>query len=207
MEKTLSVRLSFWKRWSPGAGAMCLSLLCALTLSGTAYGQQMRVTGTVMSSTGTPLQDVTVQLGSPALPHSSPDFDPLTLANAVYGANGSLDTRLFREVRERRGLVYGASSALVANRDRGTFTISFSAVPSKIDAAVSGVWTAISVRSSRICAASSRVGVRTSARVVPRGFAINLWRMGSRNAAVLPLPVMAQASRSRPSRAGGMASA
>jgi len=80
-------------------------------------------------------QDVAVQLGAPALPRTSPDFDPLTLANAIYGANGSLESRLFREVREKRGLVYGASSSLEANRDRGTFTVSFSAVPSKIDAA------------------------------------------------------------------------
>jgi zinc protease len=80
-------------------------------------------------------QDVTVQLGSPALPRTSPDYDPLTLANAIYGAVGSLESRLFREVREKRGLVYGASSSLQANRDRGTFTVSFSAVPSKIDAA------------------------------------------------------------------------
>jgi zinc protease len=83
----------------------------------------------------TATQDVTVQLGAPALARSSPDYDPLTLANAIYGANGSLESRLFREVREKRGLVYGAASALEANRDRGTFTVSFSAVPSKIDAA------------------------------------------------------------------------
>ena len=63
-------------------------------------------------------------------------------------------------------------------------------------AAVSGVCTARSFRSSTICAASSRVGVSTSARVVPRGLSISLWRIGSRNAAVLPLPVIAQASRS-----------
>ncbi|HEY0613334.1 MAG TPA: pitrilysin family protein, partial [Candidatus Elarobacter sp.] len=80
-------------------------------------------------------QDVTVQLGAPALPRTSPDYDPLTLANAIYGGNGSLESRLFREVREKRGLVYGATSSLQANRDRGTFTVSFSAVPSKIDAA------------------------------------------------------------------------
>jgi zinc protease len=80
-------------------------------------------------------QDVTVQLGAPALARTSPDYDPLTLANTIYGANGSLESRLFREVREKRGLVYGASSSLEANRDRGTFTVQFSAVPSKIDAA------------------------------------------------------------------------
>src|SRR5665213_158909 len=80
-------------------------------------------------------EDVTVQLGAPALPRTSLDFDSLTLANAIFGGGGSMESRLFREVREKRGLVYGATSALAANRDRGTFTVSFSAVPSKIDAA------------------------------------------------------------------------
>jgi zinc protease len=82
----------------------------------------------------TATQDVSVQLGSPALPRSSPDYDPLTLANAIYGG-GSFESRLFREVREQRGLVYNVGSALHADRDRGTFTVSFSAVPSKVDAA------------------------------------------------------------------------
>jgi zinc protease len=83
----------------------------------------------------TATQDVSIELGSPALARTSPDFDPLVLANAIYGASGSFESRLFREVREKRGLVYGASSSLEADRDRGTFTISFSAVPSKVDEA------------------------------------------------------------------------
>jgi zinc protease len=83
---------------------------------------------TVLTAT----EDVTVELGAPALARTSPDFDPLVLANAIYGGSGSFESRLFREVREKRGLVYNASSALEANRDRGTFTISFSAVPSKV---------------------------------------------------------------------------
>ena len=43
------------------------------------------------------------------------------------------------------------------------------------------------------------------ARVVPRGFRIRWCRIGRRNAAVFPLPVMAVARTSRPSRSGGMA--
>ncbi|MEA2688940.1 MAG: zinc protease [Candidatus Eremiobacteraeota bacterium] len=83
----------------------------------------------------TPAQDVNVQLGAPALARTNPDYDALVLANAIYGG-GALDgTRLFREVREKRGLVYGAFSSLKAGRDRGTFTISFRAVPSKANAA------------------------------------------------------------------------
>src|SRR5512141_66368 len=72
---------------------------------------------------------------------------------------------------------------------------------------VTGVWVAIASSCSTICAASSRVGVSTSARVVPRGREISLLRIGRRNAAVLPLPVDAQARRSFPCIAGGIASA
>jgi zinc protease len=82
----------------------------------------------------TATQDISVELGAPAAARTAPDYDALALANAIYGG-GSLDTRLFHEVRERRGLVYTAGSSLEANRDRGTFTVSFSAVPAKIDAA------------------------------------------------------------------------
>jgi zinc protease len=82
----------------------------------------------------TPAQDVSVQLGAPALARNSPDYDALVLANSIYGG-GAFDARLFREVREKRGLVYGVYSSLQAGRDRGTFTISFRAIPSKVDAA------------------------------------------------------------------------
>src|SRR6266542_6610730 len=45
-----------------------------------------------------------------------------------------------------------------------------------------------------------------NARVARRGLGSNRWRIGRRNAAVLPLPVAAVARRSRPSRAAGIAS-
>ena len=61
---------------------------------------------------------------------------------------------------------------------------------------------------SAICAASSRVGVTTSARMAPRGLssAASCCRMGSTKPAVLPVPVWAQASTSRPASAGGITS-
>jgi zinc protease len=77
----------------------------------------------------TPAQDISVDLGAPALARNSPDYDALALANAVFSF------RLFRELREKRGLVYSADSSLQAGRDRGTIKISFRAVPSKVDAA------------------------------------------------------------------------
>jgi zinc protease len=82
----------------------------------------------------TPAQDVSVQLGAPALARTSPDYDAFLLANEILGG-GSFDARLFREVRVKRGLVYGAYSALNAGRDRGSLTITFRAVPSKVEAA------------------------------------------------------------------------
>lgn len=62
MEKNLSVRQAWLGGLSHGVGALCSSLLLAVVLSGTALGQQMRVTGTVMSASGSPLSDVTVTL-------------------------------------------------------------------------------------------------------------------------------------------------
>jgi zinc protease len=85
-------------------------------------------------SVETAQQDVSVQLGAPSLARTSPDYDALRVANEIYGG-GSFDARLFREVRVKRGLVYGAYSSLAAGRDRGTMTITFRAVPSKVEAA------------------------------------------------------------------------
>ncbi|OGL05659.1 MAG: hypothetical protein A3I03_12270 [Candidatus Rokubacteria bacterium RIFCSPLOWO2_02_FULL_68_19] len=78
--------------------------------------------------------------------------------------------------------------------------------PPKTAAPDIGVCMAIWFRCSSIWAASSRVGVTISARVTPRRLGMRRCRMGSTKAAVLPLPVMAQASTSRPSMAGGIAS-
>ena len=63
---------------------------------------------------------------------------------------------------------------------------------------------------SPICSASSRVGVRISARMAPflgAGRLASSWSMGSAKAAVLPVPVWAQPIRSRPASTGGMAPA
>jgi hypothetical protein len=64
------------------------------------------------------------------------------------------------------------------------------------------LWTA-----SETCIASSRVGTRTSAvGSVPRSPVARRWSTGSAKAAVLPVPVAAWPSRSRPSTSGGIVS-
>jgi hypothetical protein len=60
---------------------------------------------------------------------------------------------------------------------------------------------------SYIWTASYRVGVTTSARMYPTATALKYrCRMGSRNAAVLPEPVIELATTSRPDMITGMAS-
>src|SRR5215831_408922 len=54
-----------------------------------------------------------------------------------------------------------------------------------------------------ICTASSRVGLRITARTPGRrGSVERIWIRGSANASVLPVPVWAVATRSRPAMAG-----
>ncbi len=60
--------------------------------------------------------------------------------------------------------------------------------------------------SAWIWRASSRVGTSTSARIAPSGAGVSMrrCRIGSRKAPVLPEPVAAEASRSRPSSTAGI---
>lgn len=61
------------------------------------------------------LPQTSLRLAFPGVPRSSPDFFAAYLMNHILGG-GTFSSRLFFEVREKRGLAYGVSSALV-NRD------------------------------------------------------------------------------------------
>src|SRR5262249_5598537 len=56
-----------------------------------------------------------------------------------------------------------------------------------------------------ICSASSRVGARINARTCPVGPCRSRCKIGSTNAAVLPVPVCASPNTSQPCSTGGMA--
>ena len=56
MEKMLSAS-RIWSSRAPRVRALGMSVLAALTFSGTALSQQVPVTGTVTSAAGVPLQD------------------------------------------------------------------------------------------------------------------------------------------------------
>ena len=48
----------------------------------------------------------TIRFGRPALKRDDPDFIPSIVAVHVLGGSGNMTSRLFREVREKRGLAY-----------------------------------------------------------------------------------------------------
>ena len=60
-----------------------------------------------------------VNLAKPGIPRSDPDYYPGIVANTLLG--GGYSSRLNLEIRVKRGLSYGASSNLSANRTTGSF--------------------------------------------------------------------------------------
>ena len=62
----------------------------------------------------------TIRFGRPALKRDDPDFIPSIVATHVLGGSGNMTSRLFREVREKRGLAYTVFGNLYA-LDHGGF--------------------------------------------------------------------------------------
>jgi predicted Zn-dependent peptidase len=67
-------------------------------------------------------------LGVPAVPRDHPDYFPLLVANQILG--GSFGARLNMDLRERRGLTYGAYSSLETARSAGALLVD-TQVPNK----------------------------------------------------------------------------
>lgn len=64
-----------------------------------------------------PIEQVHLMLGMPALVASDPDRVTLSMLNAVLG--GGMSSRLFTEIREKRGLAYAVYSFAGAHSDAG----------------------------------------------------------------------------------------
>ena len=60
-----------------------------------------------------------IRIGSLGAPRDSPDYLPLSVANEILG--GPSENRLFKALRTRQGLTYGASSDLVTRRHMGAW--------------------------------------------------------------------------------------
>jgi predicted Zn-dependent peptidase len=86
-----------------------------------ANGSRPRVVNRVVTRTKKALEQVHLCLGTPAYPQAHPDRYGCYILNTVLG--GSMSSRLFQNVREKRGLVYSISSGLTAYRDAGLFSI------------------------------------------------------------------------------------
>jgi predicted Zn-dependent peptidase len=67
------------------------------------------------------LEQVHLCLGAPACSQTHPDRYACFVLNTVLG--GSMSSRLFQNIREKRGLVYSISSGLTSYRDAGLLSI------------------------------------------------------------------------------------
>lgn len=67
------------------------------------------------------LEQVHLCLGVEGLPQGHPDRYVLSIINALFG--GSVSSRLFQEIREKRGLVYSIYSHISSYQDGGLFTV------------------------------------------------------------------------------------
>ena len=75
-----------------------------------------------------------IRAGSIGIPRNSPDYIPLLVTNRIFG--GGFNSRLNTEVRVKKGLTYGASSAFDASRFAGDFVAdTFSRTEKTADAA------------------------------------------------------------------------
>ena len=63
-----------------------------------------------------------IVIANPGIKRTSPDYFPMLLLHTVLGANAS--SRLFMNLREHKGLTYGAYSSLDTRRLAGTFRAS-----------------------------------------------------------------------------------
>lgn len=85
---------------------------------------------------GTAANEVFVQLGQPAVARSSRDYDAFSLLTQIIGGEGYFESRLWQELRQKRGLVYGVSSVVKADRDRGDLEIILNASPQNVQPAI-----------------------------------------------------------------------
>jgi predicted Zn-dependent peptidase len=67
------------------------------------------------------LDQVHIVLGFPAMAYGDPDFYPSMLLSTLLG--GGMSSRLFQEIREKRGLVYSIYSFTAPAMDGGLFGI------------------------------------------------------------------------------------
>ena len=76
------------------------------------------------------LDQVHIVLGFPSVGFGDPDYYPTLLLSTLLG--GGMSSRLFQEVREKRGLVYAIYTFASVYRDGGVFGIYAGTGPAEI---------------------------------------------------------------------------
>jgi len=76
------------------------------------------------------LEQVSLVIGAPSITGSAPERPALSVLNTVLG--GGMSSRLFQEVREKRGLVYSVYSFASGYSDAGAVGMSASCTPKKV---------------------------------------------------------------------------
>ncbi len=85
---------------------------------------------------GTASSQVFIQLGQPAVARTSRNYDAFSLLTEIIGGPGYFESRLWQELRQKRGLVYSVGSSMKADRDRGDLEIELTASPQNVTPAV-----------------------------------------------------------------------
>lgn len=78
-----------------------------------------------------PTEQAHLVVGMPALSRDDPDRHALDVVNQVLG--GGMSSRLFQEVRERRGLAYSVYSYRSSFLESGSFAVYVGTAPSRVD--------------------------------------------------------------------------
>jgi predicted Zn-dependent peptidase len=83
------------------------------------------------------IRDITqcnVAIGLRAIPRADPDRHALTILNNILGRG--MSSRLFKEVRERRGLAYSVGSGVSRHSDTGTMSVSMGVTTENLHEAI-----------------------------------------------------------------------
>ena len=94
-----------------------------------------RLTAAVERRIVHPASQSHILIGEPAIERGHPDFFPLFVGNYVLGGGGFV-SRLYNEVREKRGLAYSVSAYFAPQLQPGPFTISLQTERSQTEAAL-----------------------------------------------------------------------
>jgi len=82
-----------------------------------------------------PVPQSTALMGLPSITRDNPDWYAALLLNHILGGSGQ-QSRLFTEVREKRGLAYGASSSLRSYRKAGLLVLSTASANERVAEAI-----------------------------------------------------------------------